>query len=414
MGIVSPRPLADGLLDSPLSESCPSSPGVDTADSSNDSTSGVTCTMSESTQPDINTLGVARAPSGLCLTETEDASGAFSEIDTPSPNRAVWRIDSEIATLPPHGHERALIPWDASWEGDQVLDDVLEVSAGVKCFQGDQFLVNQELFGFVSTFKSDMSQYTTPLDISTVPVTIQEKAHRLAREIELKHKGLSPEDAGIDGDEDEEALWSSVPRGVKDVESQPKACHRVTKNRSRTSTSVSTASTASTASTVQGSTEPSIPASTMRGTFMHIDGVGLVEQQIHGHLHPYHMVNSMPWMLQQCYGEVPHQTCTAVGQWPGTQVLTTCASSRLPSAQSYIPSGTEVGGIPSGTEVVIEGLVKAQAFNGLRGIVESFDDCSGRYNVRLQSSSDDKRLSKIKIENLRLIAPAGWPLPYYE
>lgn len=55
-----------------------------------------------------------------------------------------------------------------------------------------------------------------------------------------------------------------------------------------------------------------------------------------------------------------------------------------------------------GAEVVIEGLVKAPSFNGACGVVKSWDEQSGRYNVMLASSmAGGQRWAKLKAENLR-------------
>lgn len=55
-----------------------------------------------------------------------------------------------------------------------------------------------------------------------------------------------------------------------------------------------------------------------------------------------------------------------------------------------------------GTEVVIEGLSKLPAFNGLTGTVQSFDDLSGRYNILLSSPVQGHKVAKVKRENFRL------------
>jgi len=79
------------------------------------------------------------------------------------------------------------------------------------------------------------------------------------------------------------------------------------------------------------------------------------------------------------------------------------------------PSGEAVGGdyalprlIEAGAEVMIEGLTKCPAFNGRRGIVESFDEQTERYNVLL---NDSQQLAKLKSENLRVTVP---PPPSFE
>ncbi|CAE7490573.1 CID4 [Symbiodinium natans] len=48
----------------------------------------------------------------------------------------------------------------------------------------DQFRANAEMFGYVSTFKEDLSQYSTIIDVDKVPAHARMKAEHLAREIE--------------------------------------------------------------------------------------------------------------------------------------------------------------------------------------------------------------------------------------
>eukprot|EP00927_Polykrikos_kofoidii_P051036 TRINITY_DN44850_c0_g1_i1.p1 TRINITY_DN44850_c0_g1~~TRINITY_DN44850_c0_g1_i1.p1 ORF type:complete len:448 (-),score=82.33 TRINITY_DN44850_c0_g1_i1:589-1932(-) len=67
----------------------------------------------------------------------------------------------------------------------------------------------------------------------------------------------------------------------------------------------------------------------------------------------------------------------------------------------------------AGAEVEIVGLSKMPAFNGLKAIVQGWDDATGRYNVLLSASaSSGERLAKIKGENLvstcSLTPPPGY------
>lgn len=65
----------------------------------------------------------------------------------------------------------------------------------------------------------------------------------------------------------------------------------------------------------------------------------------------------------------------------------------------------ELVSLAAGMEVVIKGLSKYPAFNGTRGTVQSFEAQSGRYNIILSSPVDGCKSSKVKRENLRL---ASW------
>lgn len=61
--------------------------------------------------------------------------------------------------------------------------------------------------------------------------------------------------------------------------------------------------------------------------------------------------------------------------------------------------------IEPGTEVIIEGLVKLPAFNGLMGVVQSIDVDTGRYNIFLACPAGAHQWAKVKRENLRLAPP---------
>jgi len=63
--------------------------------------------------------------------------------------------------------------------------------------------------------------------------------------------------------------------------------------------------------------------------------------------------------------------------------------------------------LPAGTQIMVEGLVKAPAFNGLIGVVQYFEEETSRYSVLLSSpaASGGAQQAKIKCDNLRLLAP---------
>lgn len=78
------------------------------------------------------------------------------------------------------------------------------------------------------------------------------------------------------------------------------------------------------------------------------------------------------------------------------------------SAEAASPKPEESQVLNPGTEVVIEGLVKAPAFNGRRGVVHCFEEESGRYSILLSStgSSGGKQWAKVKRDNLCLVLQA--------
>jgi hypothetical protein len=54
----------------------------------------------------------------------------------------------------------------------------------------------------------------------------------------------------------------------------------------------------------------------------------------------------------------------------------------------------------SGTQVIIDGLLKCPAFNGLRVVVDSFDEGTSRYNVLFDTPVAGHTSAKVKRENL--------------
>lgn len=177
----------------------------------------------------------------------EDARGSGGNGKTPSPaahRRArhggsvaggEWRTDKEISARKGYGPQglgkrsfgRQLERWQAVETSDASLDDYgsLEDMPSDNKKKGNafnQFKVNAECFGVVSTFKADLSQYSTPLNPSRVPIEVRKRAERIARDIEKTggslRAGADMDGVGSDGegeqeaDGDEEALFSSVPR----------------------------------------------------------------------------------------------------------------------------------------------------------------------------------------------------------
>lgn len=131
------------------------------------------------------------------------------------------------------GEEKVLQRWQA--DDTSSLHGTLEElckpsrSSLPKYKQGgwDQFTANSELFGVTSTFKHDLSQYSTKLDMASVPDEVKQKAMSIALEIEGKSgskdagrlkKRADDMDLGAEYEEEEEAegdeedLFSAVPR----------------------------------------------------------------------------------------------------------------------------------------------------------------------------------------------------------
>lgn len=122
----------------------------------------------------------------------------------------------------------------------------------------------------------------------------------------------------------------------------------------------------------------------VRNTFIHVEGASLVDDRV---------VQSMPHgMFSSCWLEEVGQ---ALAESPGVA----CMAPATPAAANII--------LAAGSEIIVEGLMKYPAFNGVGGTVQSFDDEAGRYNVLLASHDGSAgQCAKIKGENLRLRVPA--------
>jgi len=133
-----------------------------------------------------------------------------------------WRTDTEISSSrATGGSERSLQRWEDTERrcgaAPRDLDGTLEeLSGGHKQSRHwDQFKANEELFGVVSTFKADLSQYTTPLNMKRVPQELRRRAERIAQEMERPGGGCCDsklDGLGSDGEGAEEEKFSAVPR----------------------------------------------------------------------------------------------------------------------------------------------------------------------------------------------------------
>jgi hypothetical protein len=137
----------------------------------------------------------------------------------------------------------------------------------------------------------------------------------------------------------------------------------------------------------------------VRNTFIHFDGGSGDSRN----------VRSMPHgMFKKCLLEeskVETAFVTATGPLAHVEEVTPAI------VGTTMADGTEI--LSSGTEVVIEGLTKAPAFNGRRGVIQSLDESIGRYTILLSSpgSPGGRQWAKVKRENIRLIevAPPAFP-----
>mmetsp|Transcript_10865 Transcript_10865/g.19334 ORF Transcript_10865/g.19334 Transcript_10865/m.19334 type:complete len:444 (+) Transcript_10865:16-1347(+) len=156
--------------------------------------------------------------------DAEDVPPGFQDVTEPKAKKG-FATDVEISESREEKEKgknssaRELQRWDDSCGKEvssELVDCSLEDLPRHESQRGnfDQFKVNYELFGYVSTFKSDLSQYTTTLDKKSMSLEQRRKAEEIAKSIESGSKSADVDDAAyLNGkDCDEEALFSSVPR----------------------------------------------------------------------------------------------------------------------------------------------------------------------------------------------------------
>jgi len=144
-----------------------------------------------------------------------------------------FRTDGEISRSDRlgTGPGRELRRFDfAAWgAADAALeaDGAVEAPAPVSRDRGkawDQFKVNEERFGVVSTFKSDLSQYTTVLDQKKITKEMRARAERIAKELERGGAHVRDEEYDDGAGADEEDLFSAVQRGPGGGEGGANGC----------------------------------------------------------------------------------------------------------------------------------------------------------------------------------------------
>lgn len=130
----------------------------------------------------------------------------------------------------------------------------------------------------------------------------------------------------------------------------------------------------------------------VRNTFIHIEEAS----------HDARVVQSMPHgMFRQCImAEEASQEATNCN----TPSVTGYDTASEPDEEWLASPLVEPHGLAIGTLVVLEGLLKAPAFNGRSGVVQGFDEETARYTILL-ASPDGCQQAKIKEDNLRVVLP---------
>jgi LsmAD domain len=120
-------------------------------------------------------------------------------------SNAKFQVDSEISAKRSTA-EKELVHWksEAAASTEGALEDSMNRSGSATW---DQFEANKKLYNVKTTYSEEL--YTTPLDVSRLTKQQQEKAARLALEIETG-RSYGGKDLEVEGDEDEEAKFSAV------------------------------------------------------------------------------------------------------------------------------------------------------------------------------------------------------------
>jgi len=139
----------------------------------------------------------------------------------------------------------------------------------------------------------------------------------------------------------------------------------------------------------------------VRNTFIHIVNVSVDERAVQSM--PHGMFGQS--MLLEATCKPP---CKVADDIAPVEVLRrefarTPSPTSEPEAEPTVQAGKCILGI--GALVVVEGLTKLPAFNGLSAVVQGFDHTSGRYSIMLVTANGANSQAKIKEENLRLLMP---------
>lgn len=166
----------------------------------------------------------APAPGPWC----DNSNAAYNAPwDAGSDGQQCFKTDGQISGEGQGRTGKPLVPWEGGSCDDSkgAVEDLISLSAaspeleetGKKGGKWDQFEVNQQKFGVKTTFLDDLSQYTTPLNVSKVPSRIRRKAERIAAEIEAESNGPGhhTEEENNDYGCDEEAKFSAVSPTTK-------------------------------------------------------------------------------------------------------------------------------------------------------------------------------------------------------
>jgi len=145
----------------------------------------------------------------------------------------------------------------------------------------------------------------------------------------------------------------------------------------------------------------------VRNTFIHIDAEAVDDR----------MVQSMPHGMfsRAVEAEAPHKAVAKPIDDEAQVPNLAMPDALLSQAPVYVAAPVADVQLMPGTHVVVDGLVKCPAFNGLSGVIQSFEEETGRYSVLLASPTlpNGQQLAKVKAQNLRSQSLLPPPPPQY-
>lgn len=138
----------------------------------------------------------------------------------------------------------------------------------------------------------------------------------------------------------------------------------------------------------------------VRNTFVHFDSASADQRA----------VQSMPHgMFKQCMLEEAREVATACDT-PTTLGYDSPRGSASEAELETVPCplsqvhARQHSTLSIGALVMVEGLVKAPAFNGRSAVVQGWDEATERYSI-IFASSDGCQQAKVKAEHLRVVLP---------
>jgi len=145
----------------------------------------------------------------------------------------------------------------------------------------------------------------------------------------------------------------------------------------------------------------------VRNTFVHVDE--LSDDAVDSR-----QVQSMPsGMFGQCLADsvaeqLPIATRKSVRDAPEEEPLQSMLATPSPTKMTQ-KKALRACVLEPGTQVTIQGLVKAPQFNGKRGFIKGYDEKAARYEIQLlaESHASSAPVAKVKAEHLRLQSPSA-------